>query len=84
MSSVQTQTPPEAQGPGTYDEQSGAVRYGDDGQGQVRIGRMPLPSPEERARSVAGLDIQCPHCAGIPREALAAMQAALAAGKAAR
>jgi hypothetical protein len=37
-----------------------------------------LRGPEERAQELAGYDGQCRHCAGIPLQALAALQAALA------
>jgi hypothetical protein len=53
---------PELAGPATEHE-SGAISYG---QHELpRIGRMPLPSPEERA-AAAVLPEQCVNCGGPP------------------
>ena len=49
------------------------------GMTRPQIGRIPpRRDPGERARDLADYDGQCRHCQGIPIQALAAMQAALA------
>jgi hypothetical protein len=51
----------------------------------TELPRVVIPrrrDPEERAADLAAFDGQCRHCAGIPIQALAAMQAALATAQA--
>ena len=89
-SSLTTQDPPEAQGPGTYDELSGSVRYG--AEIRPRIGPMPARDASARHLREPGYPANvtdapahgCQRCAGIPDAVLTPLADAVAAGKAAR
>lgn len=92
-STVTTQDPPEAAGPGTYDEASGAVSYG----AAIRPRIGPVPPRDSSAMhlrhpgkgypanwSDAPVSHGCSRCQGIPDSVLAPLAEAVAAGKAAR
>lgn len=90
MSSTPTQTAPEAAGPGTYDELSGSVVYGD----LIRPRTGPMPARDASARhlrepgypaNVTDADAHgCGRCQGIPDSVLTPLLEAVATGKAAR
>jgi hypothetical protein len=69
---------PESAGPMTEDGAGGAYPA-------TQLPRVVISNtrdPEERAQELASYDGQCRHCKGIPIQALAAMQAALATAQA--
>jgi hypothetical protein len=70
--------PPEALGPGTQDP-SGLVVYGGEAAPGPRVFVPPPVPPEQRERDRAERErnAQCSHCAGIPKDVLTALSAAL-------
>jgi len=66
-SSIHIQDPPEAAGPGRYDE-AGAIDYSQPATGW-RIGR--IPPPETNGQTA--LPPRCAACAGLPHQLLAAI-----------
>ena len=70
--------PPEAAGPGTYTE-SGQVLYGDAAAPGAQAVVIPaIPAAErDRSRAEAERNAQGGHCAGIPKDVLTALSAAL-------
>jgi hypothetical protein len=78
MASPARAEPPEAAGPGTQDP-SGLVVYGERAAAGARV-FVPPPRPaeeRERDRAERERNAQCSHCAGIPKDVLQAMAAAL-------
>ena len=90
MSSTATTQTPEAAGPGTYDELSGSVVYGD----QIRPRTGPAPARNAASRHLSDPDYPvnrtdatghgCQRCSYIPDSVLAPLADAVATGKAAR
>lgn len=82
MSSIQSQAPPEAAGPGSYDA-SGAVHYGASGAAQARTGRIPLrrdpPAGQDAPVNVVPQQVAygCQRCQAIPDQVLTPLRQAL-------